>query len=985
MTRVVAIVPAKDRADSIADTVTALRGLGRVDRVLVVDDGSRDDTTAAARRAGAEVLRLPRNRGKGGAVLAGVAATPDADVYLLIDADLAATAGAADALLDPVLAGTADLTVGVLPSAGGKGGFGLVRDAARRGIARACGRTVRAPLSGQRAAKAGLLRDLTDAGHYGLEVAMTIDAERAGARIVEIDVPMDHRHTGRSVSGFAHRAQQGLDVTRVLWPRLTTPRRRIGLALLVLVVTVLAALWSGSRWVPDSEPLTDEPRRVIVFGMAPMGFGDIDPETTPVLVRMMGEGATAAMSVRTVSRSPSLPEGYLSLGAGDRLEARAGASEAYATDARLGTGTAGEVLSARLGRRVSGEVAVIGAPATLDANRDATVTSGPGSLQDALADDGKEAAIVGNGDQPDSVRRTPVVNRPAALAAMGGDLSVQQGTVQPEKLLRNDPSAPFGVRADPEKVLTAIADAAEDAELLVVDPGDLERAEAFRATASVRGQNRARRLALRRTDALLGDVLEWAGDDTLVMVVSVAPPGRGFRLTPITVAGPGVESGWLVSPSTKRRGLVTLTDVAPTVLSALGASVPDGMRGAGLRQQPGSVDTDALQVLDRDTEFRELTYYNQAVWFIVFQAVVYLLAAFVLARNSRVPRTGPAVRVLALASATFPLSTFVFRMIPGWSAVGWLVWPILIAITAAITALASRARGHPLRPLNWVMGLTLFVILVDACTGTRLHLDSWLGYSLHSAGRFYGIPNTSFAVIASTAVLLACSFVHYSGRRSEAVLIVTPMLAFVALADGLPSLGGDVGGIISLVPLFGLTLIALSGRRLRLRTVLLLGLLTIGVVAFAAGLDLLREPEARTHLGRFAARLADRGLPELTDTFLRKQSTNLRILKVSIWTWMVPIMAGFLLYLLVWERQWAAVLPPGSPLRVGAVSVVSGALLGFLANDSGPILIALFIVYLLPYVTLVALDRSTEPQLLGPLEPVPERAPPVPVDPVRAR
>ena len=93
--------------------------------------------------AGADVLRLDRNRGKGGAVAAGVAASPDADVYLLIDADLASTAAVADRLLAPVLADEADLVVGVLPPAGRQGGFGTSSASPRAGIRRACGLEVR--------------------------------------------------------------------------------------------------------------------------------------------------------------------------------------------------------------------------------------------------------------------------------------------------------------------------------------------------------------------------------------------------------------------------------------------------------------------------------------------------------------------------------------------------------------------------------------------------------------------------------------------------------------------------------------------------------------------------------------------------------------------------------------------------------------------------------------------------------------------------
>ncbi|HJR23913.1 MAG TPA: glycosyltransferase family 2 protein, partial [Acidimicrobiales bacterium] len=241
MTTVVAIVPAKDRADSVAATVRALRALPAVDRVIVVDDGSTDATAVLAQGAGAHVVRLPVNRGKGGAVLEGVASAPDADVFLLIDADLATTAGAAALLLDPVLDGDADLAIGVLPAAGGRGGFGKVRDLAARGIRRACGLEVRAPLSGQRAVRSDLLRDLVDAERFGLEVAMTIEAQRQGARILEVDVPMDHRHTGRSLAGFRHRAGQGVDVLRALWPRVTSARQRRWLVLVGVLLAVVAS------------------------------------------------------------------------------------------------------------------------------------------------------------------------------------------------------------------------------------------------------------------------------------------------------------------------------------------------------------------------------------------------------------------------------------------------------------------------------------------------------------------------------------------------------------------------------------------------------------------------------------------------------------------------------------------------------------------------------------------------------------------------
>ncbi len=219
--RVVALVAAFDRADTVGDTVVALRSLERVESVRVIDDGSTDATAEVAAAAGATVSRLPANVGKGGAVAAGVAATPDTDIYLLVDADVGSSAGAAGDLLGPVVNGEADMTIGVLPGAEGRGGFGLVRHLSGAGIARACGFRARAPLSGQRAVSASLLRRLELAPRFGLETALTIDAVRAGGRVVEVDVALEHLHTGRPVAGFTHRAGQGRDIVAALLPRLT--------------------------------------------------------------------------------------------------------------------------------------------------------------------------------------------------------------------------------------------------------------------------------------------------------------------------------------------------------------------------------------------------------------------------------------------------------------------------------------------------------------------------------------------------------------------------------------------------------------------------------------------------------------------------------------------------------------------------------------------------------------------------------------------
>ena len=963
---VVAVVAARNERATIGATVSALGRLAEVDRVVVVDDGSRDATAEEARTAGAVVLQLPRTRGKGGAVAAAVEGTPDAAVYLLVDGDVGASATAARALLRPVLDGEADMTVGVLPAAGKRGGFGLVRDLSAAGSARATGWRPTTPLSGQRAVRAEILRSLDLAPGFGLETALNIDAVRSGARVVEVPVVMEHRHTGRGPRGFAHRAAQGADVARALWSRLTSATFRMALIVAVTVLALGAALWSGSRWDPTSVPATSHADKVVVFGMPNLAWSDVGHGRLPNVDRLVRTGAVAAMSVRTVSHDPAIAEGYATLGAGTRVAAPGVGGSAYDASTPLENGTAAEALARRVGRPVEGDVVVVDGPATVRANQGKHLSSLPGALGEAMQKAGRRTAAIGNADIGAVRGRQPVTSRPAAVAVMDGVSAVQSGAVEPSDVLIDDPASPFGVRADADKVATQTTTALERADLVVVDTGDVERALAVSGDALPPAAAQSRRQALLRTDDILGRVERGLPPHTLLLVVSVVPPGQKWHLTPVVASGAGVLKGYLHSPSTERLGLVTLTDVAPTVLDSLRVPVPDGMIGHPLRYHPGQVDLARLASLDRDGTTRDSIYFPIALGFVLLHAAVYLVAALLLSRREQ-GRSEPFLRYGMLVIAALPVSTFLVKGLPlnGVASV-----PVMFAVDAVIVAVAARARRHTLSALGWVMGFTAVVLMVDVVTGARLQVNSVLGYSPQTAARFFGIGNSAFAVLAATSILAAAIHLQYAPRRREALLTVTGFLLLVIVVDGAPSLGGDVGGILTLVPVVGLMLVAFSGRRISWRTVAVLVGVTVAVLAGALVIDLLRPPEARTHLGRVVTDVHHAGGSSLLTTVARKMATNLRVFRTTIWSWLVPIIAAFLLYLLIWERRLGRLLPRGSALRIGVIAALGAGLLGFAVNDSGVVVTALVYLYLGPYLTLLALDAQRgEPELLEPIVP----------------
>ncbi|NLW55402.1 MAG: glycosyltransferase family 2 protein [Firmicutes bacterium] len=215
------LIPAFNEEKTIAETVQAVQKIPGVVRIVVIDDGSHDQTAQRAEEAGAIVLKTPKNLGKGGALNLGLTEVVG-DFLLLLDADLGQTAREGRKLLESVVKGQADLVIGRFPEKKRKSGFGLVLWLARRLIRSYTGLRLSAPLSGQRALNKKAIAALNGkfAEGFGVEVAMIIDLARQGLIIREIPVEMDHRQTRKDLPGFIHRGKQLVDILGVIIKRL---------------------------------------------------------------------------------------------------------------------------------------------------------------------------------------------------------------------------------------------------------------------------------------------------------------------------------------------------------------------------------------------------------------------------------------------------------------------------------------------------------------------------------------------------------------------------------------------------------------------------------------------------------------------------------------------------------------------------------------------------------------------------------------------
>lgn len=169
-----AIIPAYNEEKTVGRVVQTVKNVPLIDEVVVVSDGSQDRTAEVAERAGARVINLPKNLGKGGAMKAGLDATRG-DIVVFLDADLLGLREKhVRQLVEPILRGEADTTLGVF--ANGR----LSTDLAQK---------VCPFLSGQRAFRRDVLQSMPDFAEtgYGVEIALTRSIQKGNIRLKEVE------------------------------------------------------------------------------------------------------------------------------------------------------------------------------------------------------------------------------------------------------------------------------------------------------------------------------------------------------------------------------------------------------------------------------------------------------------------------------------------------------------------------------------------------------------------------------------------------------------------------------------------------------------------------------------------------------------------------------------------------------------------------------------------------------------------------------
>ncbi|GGM91502.1 hypothetical protein GCM10010106_44190 [Thermopolyspora flexuosa] len=702
--------------------------------------------------------------------------------------------------------------------------------------------------------------------------------------------------------------------------------RRVPALLAVIVLGVcLLATAAHAAGSPQGAPA---PGRVALIGVPGLHWNDIGPRRTPNLWRLAQGSAIGTLSPRAVATATCPYDGWLTVSAGIR------------------TSTGGRCGVPPVPEPAGGGAVVPG----FDRLRGDGGRYSAGALGAAARAAGHCTAAVGPG---------------AALALADADGRVDVYAATPDAL----PDAGWSrcplLAVDVDDLIRPYL---RDG-VLTKEPDLLSPAERAAAVAAA--------------DAKVGAVLERLPADTAVLLAGLSDHGGVPHLRVAMWRTPGGTGRLVGTASTHRDHIVLLPDITATMLVQAGVEVPAVVIGAPWRLTAAAPLEEALDIVRR-ADLRGQTVRNATRFFFYGVAalqVLFYVAAFVLLRRRRALG---GVRVAAVALASIPIATSLANLFP-WDRTAAPTATLIgcvaaIVVLLAVAALAGPWRRHPFGPAAVVTGVTAAVLLGDMLTGTTLQIDGLMGYTAVVGGRYHGLGNVSFALLATSVLLLAAAGAERlvtAGRPRAAVGFIAGCGGVAMLLDGWPGIGSDFGGVIAFLPGIAVTALLVAGARVsivRLGGFCAAGGVLIMAIAF---LDHLRPPADQTHLGRFVGQVAD-------GTYLPVIARKLdAMLQTMLNPNLMPIVVtalGFLVFAVLRPGTVSAGLVPlafeRSPmLKAGLVGSLVCGVVGTLVNDSGVAVLSMVLGLAVPLVLATGIGMLRENGRLAPIGPAGEASP----------
>ncbi len=680
-----------------------------------------------------------------------------------------------------------------------------------------------------------------------------------------------------------------------------------------------------------------------------LSMDDMKNNDLPNIKRLMDKSGVAVMNTNA-EQPKNEPGSFLTIGVGTRAYSGVDSSQGYNTDEEyIGSklGKAGEFYNIYTGKKPEGEVVVPGLVQIGVANEDSADVQ-PGLLGETLKKAGIPVTVLGNSDRPDKERRY------APLIVMDENGVVPFGDVSSRMNIR-DEKYPFLLKANYKYLNKKLDESLDRGGLTVIDLGDMARADDLMSFATDENGPRVRSEVLKSIDGFIGTLLDKMDFSKDMLVIANPYPGRDAMenqemLTPVIAAGPGLKSGYLISDTAKRPGIVANYDITSTILNYFGQDTPDNMIGHTMRYG-GQGSFGSLYEQNQKITSIHVMRPTVVTWYVGVQIgilLVSLLFMYVFKKQMYV------LKYLLMGDMLIP---FILLILPLFDIRSLPVMLITITLLSAILVYVLKWAFKDSYSIMTVIGiLTTVGIAVDLLTGANLMKSSILGYDPIGGARYYGLGNEYAGVLLGSTILSVAGVMdRHSDKTKNLRFINIAAMFFIAFLMAAPSYGADLGGTIAAIMAFLMMSIMFFKDKISFKDIVYS---TIVMVAVIVCLFIVDMSLGATHIGELARNVAVQGFGPLNEIALRKLATNLKLIKYTIWSRVMLASIAVLGALSYKPRGLMKNIFADNPyLYRGFISGLIGTFFVLVANDSGIVAAATLIIYMVPPIVVLAIDK----------------------------
>jgi hypothetical protein len=607
--------------------------------------------------------------------------------------------------------------------------------------------------------------------------------------------------------------------------------------------------------------------------------------------------------------------------------------------------------------------------------------TGPGWLGLKLAEQGIVAKAFGNSDTRDH-------NQRIAATFIMDDLGQAKGIVG-EGILSQNVYFPTGRQTNWEKLSTEVLGTwnSSSSSLTVVELGDLERIfsqkewmEPTRYRSVLDGWFKEwsawMEVLVKESEAMHSEaeISVWM----LSPMVSNEAGQQGKLLAPFITWEKNQTAGLVTSDTTKQTGIVSNLDVLPSLISFFELGQSEELVGKEMRLDPRSpLDLDLTEGINLKPWLHKVNYLftiyekrREIITSYILIVIFFIIASALYWWFYKKSHAAKAIQVMLGAIMLSPIYflwlTPLIRVLDEW---GWILALLLSSIASSL--LLYRSVTTPVY-LAWIGVLNSATILFDIWQGSQWMKRSFLGYDPLIGARYYGLGNEyagillGSSILAVTAIYVWLRREHYVEEGAEGkgirnkrffLFLSSAWYLLILFFVAAPQLGTNAGATLASLFTYLASQIILFQYQVNKKWVF--GLLAMAGIAFLS-LGFLHVRGEHTHVGAAINMLASGDVHSIIEIIKRKWEMNLKLIRVSLWGKLFATSLIVLIFVLFRLKREKLLRFREDPWFNGMRSVILGAVLILLVNDSGIVSAATTMIYAtFPFIYLRFSDNDT--------------------------